>query len=127
MTYTPTPTPAPQREQSIRVPVLWGLAFGAIQAASPLALWWLDQATVQSLLLTLIAAVYIGFAADHSWIDIHEAKDGQGHIVHQRGVTPSPGLYMRGLTWQHTRGSALLGWVGSDAAFLAGQITSLQG
>jgi putative flavoprotein involved in K+ transport len=23
---------------------------------------------------------------------------------------------------QHTRGSALLGWVGSDAAFLAGQI-----
>src|SRR5437016_4564202 len=60
MTYTPTPTP--QREQSIWVPVLWGLAFGAIQAASPLALWWLDQATVQSLLLTLIAAVYIGFA-----------------------------------------------------------------
>jgi putative flavoprotein involved in K+ transport len=63
-----------------------------------------------------------GFATDHSWIDIQEAKDGQGHIVHQRGVTLSPGLYMLGLTWQHTRGSALLGWVGSDAAFLAGQI-----
>jgi hypothetical protein len=47
---------------SIRGPVLWGLAFGAIQAASPLALWWLDQATVQALLLALIAAVYIGFA-----------------------------------------------------------------
>ena len=42
--------------------------------------------------------------------------------MHQRGVTPSPGLYMLGLTWQHTRGSALLGWVGNDAAFLAGQI-----
>jgi hypothetical protein len=42
--------------------VLWGLAFGAIQAASPLALRWLDQATVQALLLALIAAVYIGFA-----------------------------------------------------------------
>jgi hypothetical protein len=38
------------------------LAFGAIQAASPLALRWLDQATVQALLLALIAAVYIGFA-----------------------------------------------------------------
>ena len=63
-----------------------------------------------------------GFTADHSWIDIQEAKDDQGHIVHQRGVTPSPGLYMLGLTWQHTRGSALLGWVGNDAAFLAGQI-----
>jgi len=51
MTHTPTPTPTPQREQSIRVPVLWGLAFGAIQAASPLVIWWLDQATVQALLL----------------------------------------------------------------------------
>ena len=63
-----------------------------------------------------------GFAADHAWIDIQEVKDGQGRILHQRGVTPAPGLYMLGLTWQHTRGSALLGWVGSDAAFLAGQI-----
>ena len=66
-----------------------------------------------------------GFAADHSWIDIPEAKDNQGHILHQRGVTPSPGLYMLGLTWQHTRGSALLGWVGNDAAFLAGQIARM--
>ena len=36
--------------------------------------------------------------------------------------TLSPGLYMSGLTWQRTRGSALLGWVGNDAAFLAGRI-----
>jgi putative flavoprotein involved in K+ transport len=63
-----------------------------------------------------------GFAADHSWIDIPEVKDDKGRIKHQRGMTPSPGLYMLGLTWQHTRGSALLGWVGNDAAFLAGQI-----
>jgi hypothetical protein len=62
MTPIPAAALTPQREQSIRVPILWGLAFGAIQAASPLALWWLDQATVQALLLTLIAAVYIGFA-----------------------------------------------------------------
>jgi len=67
-----------------------------------------------------------GFTADHSWIDIQEVKNGQGHILHKRGVTSSPGLYMLGLTWQHTRGSALLGWVGSDAAFLAGQITPLR-
>jgi putative flavoprotein involved in K+ transport len=63
-----------------------------------------------------------GYTTDHTWIDIPEAKDDQGHILHQRGVTPSPGLYMLGQTWQHTRGSALLGWVSSDAAFLAGQI-----
>src|SRR5436190_2019417 len=61
-----------------------------------------------------------GFTADQSWIDIPEAKDDQGRILHQRGVTPSPGLYMLGLTWQYTRGSALLGWVGNDAALLAG-------
>jgi hypothetical protein len=42
--------------------VLWGLVFGALQAASPLAIWWLPPATVQALLLSLIAAVYIGFA-----------------------------------------------------------------
>ena len=59
---TRLPTPAPEAGHSIRTPALWGLAFGAIQAASPLALRWLDQATVQSLLLALIAAVYIGFA-----------------------------------------------------------------
>ncbi len=63
-----------------------------------------------------------GFTADHSWIDIPEANDDQGRILHTRGVTPAPGLYMLGRTWQHTRGSALLGWVGSDAAFLASQI-----
>jgi putative flavoprotein involved in K+ transport len=63
-----------------------------------------------------------GFTADHSWIDVQQAKDNQGRIQHTRGVTPSPGLYILGLTWQHTRGSALLGWVGNDAAFLASQI-----
>jgi hypothetical protein len=48
------------------------------------------------------------------------------HIQHTRGVTPSPGLYLLGHTWQHTRGSALLGWAGNDAAFLARRITSLR-
>lgn len=48
--------------RSMRDAVLWGLVFGAMQAASPLAIWWLPPATVQALLLALIAAVYIGFA-----------------------------------------------------------------
>jgi len=66
-----------------------------------------------------------GFRTDHSWIDVPGATDEEGRILHQRGVTPSPGLYLLGLTWQHTRGSALLGWVGNDAAFLAEQIATL--
>jgi hypothetical protein len=48
--------------RSMLVPIMWGLIFGAIQAASPLAARWLDHATVLALELVLIAAVYIGFA-----------------------------------------------------------------
>jgi putative flavoprotein involved in K+ transport len=60
----------------------------------------------------------------HAWIDVPAAKDEHGRIRHTRGVTTAPGLYVLGQTWQHTRGSALLGWVGADAAFLTGQISA---
>jgi putative flavoprotein involved in K+ transport len=65
-----------------------------------------------------------GFTTDNSWIDIPGLTDQRGRIRQTRGVTASPGLYTLGLTWQHTRGSALLGWVGNDAADLAQQIES---
>jgi putative flavoprotein involved in K+ transport len=63
-----------------------------------------------------------GFRIDHSWIDIPEVKDERDQVRHVRGVTESPGLYLLGMTWQHTRTSALLGWVGLDAEFLAEKI-----
>ena len=47
---------------SIRTPALWGAVVGAVQAASPLAFWWLEPATVYAVGLSFIAAVYIGFA-----------------------------------------------------------------
>ncbi|HEV2824169.1 MAG TPA: pyridine nucleotide-disulfide oxidoreductase, partial [Actinomycetota bacterium] len=62
-----------------------------------------------------------GFRVDHSWIDA-PVFDDAGRVVHQRGVTEAPGLYFLGLSWQHTRGSALLGFVHEDAAFLADRI-----
>jgi putative flavoprotein involved in K+ transport len=62
-----------------------------------------------------------GFRHDHSWIDA-PIFDGQGRLVHRRGVTDSPGLYFVGLSWQYTRGSALIGWVGEDAKYIADQI-----
>jgi putative flavoprotein involved in K+ transport len=62
-----------------------------------------------------------GFRHDHSWIEA-AIFDGEGSVVHRRGVTDSPGLYFLGLSWQHTRGSALIGWVGDDAAYIADQI-----
>lgn len=65
-----------------------------------------------------------GFSKDNTWIDIPGVRDERGRLRQTRGVTPSPGLYTLGLSWQHTRGSALLGWVGNDAAHLAEQIES---
>jgi putative flavoprotein involved in K+ transport len=62
-----------------------------------------------------------GFGVDHSWIDIPAVYE-KGRLVHQRGVTQAPGLYFLGLSWQHTRGSALLGWVKDDAEYIAQQI-----
>jgi putative flavoprotein involved in K+ transport len=64
-----------------------------------------------------------GFRYDHSWIDLPvTGEDGQ--IKHHRGVTEIAGLYTLGLQWQYTRGSALLGFVKDDAAYLADQIAA---
>ena len=47
-------------------------------------------------------------------------------VVHQRGVTESPGLHFLGLSWLHTRGSALIGWVKDDAEHIAHEIARFQ-
>ena len=65
-----------------------------------------------------------GFNTDDSWVDVPDAVNERGRLKQVRGVTPSPGLYTLGRMWQHTRGSALLGWVGDDAAFLDEQIAA---
>ena len=64
-----------------------------------------------------------GYRPDYSLIDITGAIDAAGAPVHQRGVSPVPGLYFLGRPWQHTRGSALLGFVGADAEHIAAHIT----
>jgi putative flavoprotein involved in K+ transport len=62
-----------------------------------------------------------GFELDHSWVHL-PVFDDRGRLVHRRGVPSSPGFHFLGLTWQHTRGSALLGWVKDDAEYVAGRI-----
>jgi putative flavoprotein involved in K+ transport len=64
-----------------------------------------------------------GFGLDHSWIKLPIA-DHDGTTRHRRGVTDVPGLYFLGLPWQHTRGSALLGWVEEDAEYIARRIAA---
>jgi putative flavoprotein involved in K+ transport len=62
-----------------------------------------------------------GYRSDYSWIDL-PIFDEQGRLRHRRGVTDVNGLYFLGLTWQHTRGSALIGWVKEDGEFIASEI-----
>ena len=65
-----------------------------------------------------------GYQPDYSWIEA-PVLDAGGRVRHHRGVTDLPGLYFLGLHWQHTRGSALLGWVKDDAEYIATQIQIL--
>jgi putative flavoprotein involved in K+ transport len=62
-----------------------------------------------------------GFRLDHSFVEL-PVFDDRGQVKHERGVTELPGLYFLGLPWQHTRGSALLGWVKDDAGYIAQRI-----
>ena len=76
--------------------------------------------------LTVDAVIWAtGFKVDHSWIDI-PVFDDSGQAQHRRGVTSAPGLYLLGMQWQYTRGSALLGWVKEDAQYIAEQIAAHQ-
>lgn len=61
----------PGEKPSMRAAIVWGVVVGLAQAASPLAFWWLDPATVYALGLAVIAPVYIGFAV----------ADGRARIV----------------------------------------------
>jgi putative flavoprotein involved in K+ transport len=63
-----------------------------------------------------------GFRPDYSWLDVPDVWDGR-QVAHTRGRTAVPGLWFIGLPWQHTRGSALLGFVGDDAAWVADRAT----
>src|SRR5207342_1795632 len=84
---------------------------GGIQAASPLAFWWLGTATVYALSLVLIASVCIGFAvADGRWVVIAVETNVAAIfvVIAAAAVTQSPWLLVLGLVghglkdlWQH--------------------------
>lgn len=62
-----------------------------------------------------------GFTPDFGWVDV-PVFGADGTPRHRRGVTDVPGLYFVGLRFQYRQSSALIGGVGQDAEFLAGQI-----
>ena len=67
-----------------------------------------------------------GYRSEYGWIEV-PVFDHNGRVLHRRGVTDYPGLFFLGLTWQHTRGSALLGWVKDDAEFISERIAANTG
>jgi hypothetical protein len=99
---------------SLRTPVAWGVALGAVQAASPLAFSWLSATTVYALELTAIAAIYVGFAvADgrRRVIVVEVTVAVLFVIVAAIAVPASLGLVVAGLVghglkdlWQHRTG-----------------------
>lgn len=100
--------------RDLRTPVAWGVVLGVLQAAAPLALFWLDATTVYALSISLIAAVYIGFAvADgrRHVLAVETAVASAFVLVAAVAMTGTPWLIVAGLAghgvkdlWQHRTG-----------------------
>jgi putative flavoprotein involved in K+ transport len=63
-----------------------------------------------------------GYRDRTDWVRIHGAVDAAGAFAHDRGVSPVPGLFFIGRSWQTSRGSALVTGVGRDAAEIVSRI-----
>jgi hypothetical protein len=102
------------RGRELRTPVIWGLVWGCLQAASPLAFFWLDDSTVYALGLVLIAAVYIGFSVADGRSTVITVETGVASVfvvVAAAAVSGSAWLLVAGLAghglkdvWQHRTG-----------------------
>lgn len=111
MSQVTTPAPANPAAASNREPMLWGIAVGVVQAATPLVFWWLNGATVYALGLVLIAAVYVGFAVADGRAKIIAVESSVTFafvVVGAAAVTGSPWLLVVGFVghglkdlWQH--------------------------
>ena len=102
------------RAADLRTPIVWGVVWGVLQAASPLAFFWLDAATVYALGITLIAAVYIGFGVADGRPKVIAVETGVASLfvlVAAVGVTASGWMLVAALAgdglkdaWQHRTG-----------------------
>jgi len=62
-----------------------------------------------------------GFTADFSWIRL-PVLDAGGAPIHERGVSPVPGVYFVGFPWLHTRKSGLIYGIEEDAEYVVNAI-----
>jgi hypothetical protein len=95
----------------MRASVIWGVVVGTVQAATPLAFWWLDHAIVYALGLMVIASIYIGFAVADGRPKVIAVETGVAFafvVIAAAAVTGTPWLLVIGLAghglkdlWQH--------------------------
>ena len=107
-------TPVDRVRASLRTPIAWGVVVGVLQAAAPVAFSWLEPATVGALGLTLIAAIYIGFAVADGRkhvLAVETAVAAVFVVVAAAAVTGTVWLIVAGLAghgvkdmWQHRTG-----------------------
>lgn len=62
-----------------------------------------------------------GYRRNYSWLNV-PVLDARGEIVHEGGVTASPGLLVLGLPFMRRRNSTFIGGVGADAHELADEL-----
>jgi putative flavoprotein involved in K+ transport len=65
-----------------------------------------------------------GYADDARWLRVPGTVDANGNHIEDRGMSPVPGLFYVGRSWQTSRASALLCGVGSDAARIVAGVMS---
>jgi len=59
-----------------------------------------------------------GFTAEFGWIGA-QVTDERGRPIHQRGISPVPGIYFLGFPWLHSRKSGIIHGIDEDAQFIA--------
>lgn len=63
-----------------------------------------------------------GYAPAYDWLQVPGALGPNSEPRHTRGLSPVPGLAFLGLSWLHSRRSALLGGAGPDAQHVVEQL-----
>jgi len=103
--------PASHAHHSTREPMLWGAVVGAVQATTPLLIWWLNDATVYAIGLIVIAPIYVGLAVSDGRPKVIAAESTVAFtfvVVGAAAITATPWLLVIGFVghglkdlWQH--------------------------
>lgn len=64
-----------------------------------------------------------GYRPDFTWLEL-PVLDPEGHIQHEAGVTPAPGLYVLGMPFLRRRKSTLIDGAADDARYLSAHLAS---